>query len=56
MGGACSIYGERKSIYEVLCGKLEERHHLKDPGVDWIIILRRIFRKWDEDIDWSDLA
>jgi len=22
--------------------------HLEDPDVDWTIILRRIFRKWDE--------
>jgi len=40
MGGACSIYGERKSIYRVLWGNLEERDHLEDPDVDWIIILR----------------
>jgi hypothetical protein len=24
-----------------------ERVHWEDPGVDGIIILRRIFRKWD---------
>jgi len=24
-----------------------ERDHLKDPGIDGKIILRRIFRKWD---------
>jgi len=26
---------------------LRERDHLEDPGVDWRIILRWIFRKWD---------
>jgi hypothetical protein len=26
---------------------LRERDHLIDPGVDWRIILRLIFRKWD---------
>jgi hypothetical protein len=29
---------------------------LGDPGVDEKIILKRIFRKWDGDIDWIELA
>jgi len=28
-------------------GKLRERDHLRDTGVDGRIILRRIFRRWD---------
>jgi hypothetical protein len=28
-------------------GNLGERHHLEDPGVDGIIVLRWIFRKGD---------
>ena len=32
----------------VLVGKQEEQNHLEDPGVDGRIILRWIFRKWDE--------
>jgi hypothetical protein len=37
-------------------GNLRERVQLGGPGVDVRIILRRIFRKWDEDMDWIDLA
>jgi len=28
-------------------GNLRERNHLEDPGVDWMIILRWIFREWN---------
>jgi len=37
-------------------GNLRERNHLEDPGVDVIIILLWIFRKWDGKMDWIDLA
>jgi hypothetical protein len=33
-----------------------ERDHFEDPGIDGRIILRRIFRKWDEDHGVIDLA
>ena len=29
---------------------------MEDPGVDVIIILLWIFRKWDGKMDWIDLA
>jgi len=45
MGGSCSAYGERIGVHRVLVGKLRERDHLGDPGVDGRIILRWIFRK-----------
>ena len=33
-----------------LWGNLKERYYLGDPGVDGRIILRWIFRKWDEGV------
>jgi hypothetical protein len=48
MGGACSAYREGEwACTGFCCGNLREIEHLKEPGVDGRIILRRIFRKWD---------
>jgi hypothetical protein len=30
--------------------------HLEDPGVDGMIILKRIFEKWEGSVEWIDLA
>jgi len=37
-------------------GNLRERDHFEDPGEDERIILRWLFRKWEEGMDWIDLA
>jgi len=37
-------------------GNLSERNHLEERGVDVRIILKSIFKKWDGDMDWIDLA
>jgi hypothetical protein len=38
----------RGAVYtEFWWGNLRERDHFEDPGVDWWMILRWIFRKWD---------
>ena len=37
-------------------GKLRERDHMEDPGVDGRIILRWILRKWDGGMNLIDLA
>ena len=34
MGGACSTYGENRSVYRVLLRKPEGKNYLEDPGVD----------------------
>ena len=48
MGGACSTYGERSFVCRVWAGIHEgERNVLDDPGVNGMIILKWIFRKWD---------
>jgi hypothetical protein len=49
MGGACSVarMGERRGVYRVLVGTPEGNRPLRRPSVDWSIILRWIFRKWD---------
>jgi hypothetical protein len=47
--------GERRGIYRVLVGKLRERDHWGDRGVNWRIILRWIFRKWDVG-EWTELS
>jgi hypothetical protein len=44
--------GEGKGIYRVLLGKPEGKNKWGDPGVDGRIILRWIFRKWDEGV-WA---
>jgi hypothetical protein len=36
------------------CGIPGERDLLEYPGIDGRVILRRIFRKWDEGMNWID--
>jgi hypothetical protein len=53
--------GERRGVCRDLWGNLRETDHLKDPGVDGIIIIIiiiiiRIIRKWNGGMDWNYLA
>jgi hypothetical protein len=50
------VWGSGEAYTGVWRGNLRERDHLGDPGADERIILRWIFRKWDGDMDWIDLA
>jgi len=48
IGASCSTYGvEERCIQDSGRETFIERDHLKDPGVNERMILRRIFRKWD---------
>jgi hypothetical protein len=37
-------------------GNSRERDHLQDIGVGGWVILKWIFKKYDSDVDWIDLA
>ena len=45
--GHVARMGEKRGSYRVLVGNLRERDHLEDSGVDGMIILKWIFRKWN---------
>jgi hypothetical protein len=56
MSGACSAYGGGGEVCTGFwCGNLRKRDHLADQDVDWRIILRRIFMKWDVGV-WTGLS
>jgi hypothetical protein len=42
-------------VYVLLKENLRERDHWVYPCLDWRIILRRIFRKWDVGV-WTGLS
>ena len=48
--------GDRRGVDRVLVEKPESKSHLENPGVDGSIILKWIFRKWDEGHNWIDLS
>ena len=50
--------GKGRGVHRVLVGNLRKRDHWGDPDVDGRIILRWIFRKWEEVVEtgWSWLG
>ena len=53
--GHVARMGEERGAYRVLVGKLGERDHWRDLGVDGWIILGWTSRKWDVGI-WTGLG
>jgi hypothetical protein len=41
------VWGGEKRCYKVLVGNLKERRHLKSLGVDWRIVSKWIFKRWE---------
>jgi hypothetical protein len=54
--GHAARLGEGKGAYRILVGRLEGRNHLEDPGLDGMIILKRIFKTWDGGMNWIDMV
>jgi len=50
------VWGTEEVYTRFWWRNLREGDRLEDPRVDGRIILRWIFRKWDGDMDWIDLA
>jgi hypothetical protein len=51
-----NVWGKREVHTGFWWGDLREGGHLGDPGVNGRTILKWIFKKWDEGIDWIELA
>jgi hypothetical protein len=51
VGHVASI-GERRGAYRVLVTRAKGKNHLEDPDIDGWIVLKWVFRKWDEGV-WT---
>jgi hypothetical protein len=47
IGRECSMFGGEERCIQGFLGEPEGRRLLENPGVDWRIILKWIFEKWD---------
>jgi hypothetical protein len=50
------IWGEKRGVYRVLVGKPEGGDQLQDTRLGGSIMLKWIFEKCDESMDWMDVA
>jgi hypothetical protein len=46
----------REELTEFWWRSLSKRNHLEDQGIVEIIILKLVFKQWDGNFDWIDLA
>jgi hypothetical protein len=54
--GYVACVGERRGVHRVLVEKYEGKSHLADLDIDFRIILKWIFRRWDGSMDWIYLV
>jgi hypothetical protein len=47
LGRACSTYGGRGGAYGILVERPDGRRPLEDLGIDGMIILKCILKRWD---------
>jgi hypothetical protein len=47
---------ENCGAYTVFVVNLREKDHLEDLRADGRVILKWVFKKWNENIDWIDLV
>ena len=57
MGGACSVYGERRGVYRVLVAKPEVKRPLGRPRLRWENNIKMYLQEVGcGDMDWIELA
>jgi hypothetical protein len=54
LAGHIACRRDKGGSYWILVGNLKERDHLEDLGLDKLIILNWILKKWDEEA-WTGL-
>jgi hypothetical protein len=54
--GHVASMGEKKDAYRILVGKPEGRRPLGRPRRRWEDNIKLIFKKWDGDMNWIELA
>jgi hypothetical protein len=56
MGGACSIYGEKRGAYRILVGRPERRRAIGKPRRRWEDNIKMDLQDVGRGMDWIELA